>query len=314
MTSPYGAGTRPDGFKMPAVAPAGLERTRLVSPETVDEACRLLAEAEASGQAASVLAGGTDFVVDRHLMDVSRAKALDLVVDVTGIRSLTEIETKRSGDETRLVLGGGVTYWALRNDARVTAAIPMLGRMARDVGAVQIQTRGTLAGNLATASPAADGVAALMALDARVILASARGEREVPVQDFFTGYRKTVMARGELIRAVDVRVPTAGARVQWQKVGTRLAQAISKVALASAIELESGKIARARFGMASVGPVTAALPGVAKLLVGRTLESLRREEIDAAVAGEVHPIDDVRSTGHYRLRVAKALVWRALAG
>ena len=297
---------------MPAVAPAGLERATLVSPRTLEEACRLLADAEGSGKVGHAPRGGTDFIVDRHLMDVSRAKAIDVVIDVTRIDSLTRIEEKLSGDEERIVIGGGVTYWALRNDPRVTRSIPMLGRMSKDVGAVQIQTRGTLAGNLASASPAADGVAALMALEAKVVLTSVKGEREVPVHEFFTGYRKTVMMRSEIIRAIDVRVPRHGARVRWQKVGTRLAQSISKVALASVVELEAGKVTRARFGMASVGPVTAGLVGVGKALEGRAVDSLHREEIDALVAAEIKPIDDIRSTGPYRMRVAKALVWRAI--
>jgi xanthine dehydrogenase small subunit len=295
--------------------PSGLAKTELVSPRTVAEACELLAKGAASGLRMTMLAGGTDWIVDRHLLPVEKATLLDQVIDLTGIEALSRIALREQGGERWMSLGGGVTFWALRRDARVVGTIPMLAEMARDVGAVQIQTRGTLAGNIATASPAADGVPALMALDAVLVLASAAGERRVPLVQFFTGYRKTVLRNDELIAAIDVRIPAPGAKVTWRKVGTRLAQAISKVALAAAVEVDAaGVVTRARFGMASVAPVTVALGGVRAIVEGRTLASLDRAAVDAAVAAEVKPIDDVRSTGEYRLHVAKALVWRALEG
>ncbi len=124
-----------------------------------------------------------------------------------------------------------------------------------------------------------------------------------------------MLKKDELIVAIHVRIPAPGARVTWRKVGTRLAQAISKVALEAAIEVDAaGDVTRARFGMASVGPVTAPLDGVRALVEGKTLATIDRAAIDAAVGAEVKPIDDVRSTGEYRLHVAKALVWRALEG
>ena len=312
MTQLFGPGDGRAAVALPALAPAGLERTELVSPRTVEEACRALVQAESEGRKAVVLAGGTDWVVDRHLCDVTRAEPIGLVVDVTSIDELRTVEWRVEERETRLVLWGGVTYWTLRTDPRIAGALPMLGRMAADVGAVQIQTRGTLAGNLATASPAADGVAALMALDARITLAREGSSRVVPIDSFFTGYRKTVCTAAEIITRIDVRVPPPGALVRWQKVGTRLAQAISKVALASAVEIEQGTVTRARFGMASVAPITAPLAGVRAFVEGKPIASLGREALDAAVEHELHPIDDVRSTAEYRLHVAKALVRRAL--
>ena len=295
-------------------APAGLAKTQLVSPKTIDAACTLLGEATRAGQTVVVLGGGTDWIVDRHLMPIGRADPVDLVVDVTGALDLAAVRVHESNGEKRLTLGGGVTYWALRNDPQIARAIPMLGIMAKDVGAVQIQTRGTLGGNIASASPAADGVPALMALDAIVTLQSHAGTRQVPLETFFTAYRKTVMQKDELIVAIDVRVPAEGARVRWRKVGTRLAQAISKVALASVVEVdESGVITRARFGMASVGPVTASLPNVRAFAEGKRVAEIDRASLDAAVAADITPIDDVRSTGEYRLHIAKALVFQAFA-
>jgi CO/xanthine dehydrogenase FAD-binding subunit len=289
--------------------------TELVSPRSIDEACARLAEANGKGLRAVVLAGGTDWIVDRHLMPIERAGLVDVVIDVTGIDELAHVRFHDDGGERRLALGGGVTYWTLRTDARITEAIPMLGVMAKDVGAVQIQTRGTLAGNIASASPAADGVPALMALDAVITLKSATTTRTVPLERFFTGYRKTVMTADELITSIDVRIPPPGAKVTWRKVGTRLAQAISKVALASSIEADaSGTITRARFGMASVAATVASLPAVRACIEGRAASTLTRAEIARAVAKDITPIDDVRSTGEYRLHVASAIVWRAITG
>jgi CO/xanthine dehydrogenase FAD-binding subunit len=295
--------------------PSGLANTELVAPKTIAEACDELARAEIEGKSLVLLAGGTDWIVDRQLTPADKAAAVDRVVDLTRVEELAHIGFREVDGQRRMVLGGGVTYWALRRDARVLGTIPMLAVMAKDVGAVQIQTRGTLAGNVATASPAADGVPALMALDGFVTLASANGTRRVALDGFFTGYRKTVMKKNELIASLDVRVPKDGARVTWRKVGTRLAQAISKVALAAVVETDAeGVVTEARFGMASVGPVTAPLANVRKALLGAKLALLDRDAVDAALGKDITPIDDVRSTGEYRLHVAKALVWRALQG
>jgi CO/xanthine dehydrogenase FAD-binding subunit len=305
----------PPSAPLPTYAPPGLATADLVRARTIAEACDRLAQAQAAGKEALLLAGGTDWIVDRHLVAVEKASRIDLVVDVTQVDELLEIAFRDVEGQRRLVLGGGVTYWALRRDARVAGTIPMLAQMARDVGAVQIQTRGTLAGNIATASPAADGVPALMALDGHVTLASVRGQRRVALEAFFTGYRRTVMTKDEVIASIDVRLPGDGARVTWRKVGTRLAQAISKVALAAVVEVaQGGYVHWARFGMASVGPVTSPLTAVRAALVGSRLVDVTPEILGAALEKDIKPIDDVRSTGEYRMHVAKALLVRAVQG
>jgi CO/xanthine dehydrogenase FAD-binding subunit len=303
---------------MTAHAPAGLAKTEMLRPRALGDACALLARARADGKRVTLLAGGTDLVVDRHLMPLEKATEIDVVIDLMAIPELACVREETGDDgQKRLVLGGGVTYWQLRTDPRVVRAVPVLAEMAKDVGAVQIQTRGTLAGNIVTASPAADGVAVLMALDAVVTLAGAGGSRRVLLEDFFTGYRKTVLAEDEILSEIELRVPSAlrpRAYVRWRKVGTRLAQAISKVALASAIEQDGEVITRARFAMASVAPVTHPLRGVRAFLEGKRISEVDRASLDLTVEREIKPIDDVRSTGEYRLHVAKALVWRALSG
>jgi CO/xanthine dehydrogenase FAD-binding subunit len=179
--------------------------------------------------------------------------------------------------------------------------------MARDVGAVQIQARGTLGGNLATGSPAADGVPVLAALACEIDVASAaRGVRTVPIAGFFTGYRRTVMAPDEMITAVRFEAP--GDVWTWRKVGTRMAQSIAKVALAACARVASGRIEQAHFGMASVAPTTALLRGVQSYLIGRDVKSVHDDELVSALRKDIAPIDDVRSTAAYRLHVAERLV------
>jgi xanthine dehydrogenase small subunit len=295
-----------------AWAPPGLERCELRSPRSIEEACELLARGSEGNKVTRLLAGGTDFVVDRHLMDIAKASEIHLVLDLGRIEELGAVDGYERAGQGRLRLGAGVTYWTCRKDARIAKAIPLLARMAADVGAVQIQTRGTLGGNLATASPAADGVAALMALEAEVTLASTKGTRTVGIEEFFTGYRKTAIAAGELVTAIDLRVPDSTALTRWQKVGTRRAQAISKVALASVVEMREGVVTRARFGMASVAASTAPLLAVRAEIEGQPLAGIERTHTDTALERDIRPIDDVRSTGEYRLHVAKALVWRAI--
>ena len=275
-------------------------------PQSLEETCALLGRHAAEGTATVLLAGGTDFVVEEHLAPVGASpRAPSCIVDVSNLRELQQIEER--GDVVRL--GGGVTYLALRTHARLVERLPILAAMSKDVGAIQIQARGTLAGNVATASPAADGVCALAALDAVVGLQSVRGVREVPLDRFYLGYKKTDRAPDEIIAFVDVRVPKPEtSRWQWRKVGTRLAQAISKVALAAVAEIEGGVVTRARFGMASVAATTAFLPRVRAALEGKRVDAIDPEDAVRALAGDISPIDDVRSTGEYRMHVARALV------
>lgn len=271
---------------------------------SLDEAVARVAVLSKEGAPFQLLAGGTDLIVEGHLAPPSPTpRPSRLLLDVSSVPELARIDDR--GEVIRL--GGGVTYLALRRGP-VAERIPLLAAMGKDVGAIQIQARGTLAGNVATASPAADGVCALFALDATVGLVSASGERAIPIASFYDGYKKTKRRPDELIAWIDVRVPSPSARWQWRKVGTRLAQAISKVALAAVVEVDGGVVRHARFGMASVGPTTAALPSVRTLLEGKVAASVDAAAIERAVDADISPIDDVRSTGQYRRHVARALV------
>ena len=177
----------------------------------------------------------------------------------------------------------------------------MLVAAAREVGGAQIQNRGTLGGNIANASPAGDTLPVLAAAGARVVLRSAKGERTVPFNGFYTGYRTSVRQPAELITAVEI--PPIEGRQWWRKVGTRRAQAISKVMMAGV----RGRTVRVAIG--SVAPTVVQATAAAEVLTkGGSIA-----DAQTALRSEITPIDDIRSTGEYRLRVAENLLaafWR----
>ena len=274
---------------------------------SLDEALELLAERAERGEATVPLAGGTDWVVAQHLGPANEGER-PLVLDVSGLAELHGIVH----DDDSTTIGAGTPYLALRRDAFLKERVPVLAEMAATVGAVQ--ARGTLGGNLATGSPAADGVAALAALDADLVLASVRGARVVPLEAFYSGYRRTVMEADELITAVHFETPRAGAFSYFRKVGTHRAQAISKVALAAVVEKKGDRVTRAGFGMASVSPTVAFLREARAFVKKVPLAEMTRAALDEATLAGIAPIDDVRSTAAYRRHVACALVREAARG
>jgi CO/xanthine dehydrogenase FAD-binding subunit len=292
------------------VSVAGLALHPFTVPRDLPEALGLLAERAARNEKTVLLAGGTDWFVERHVAPPEKEGTLPLVLDVSRLEGLRRVSL--DGDTLRV--GGAVTYLELRKDASVVARCPLLAAMARDVGALQIQARGTLAGNLASGSPAADGVSALAALDATLLLRSIRGARRVPLADFYTEYRRSVLAPDELIEAIEIALPPVGAPFVWRKVGTRQAQAISKVALAGVAVVENGRCTRLGLAMASVAPTVAFLPATRALGLARVLAEITDAEVREAVLGDVAPIDDIRSTAAYRRHVAVALVTRFFEG
>lgn len=285
---------------------AGLALHPFATPKTLDEALALLAERAARSEKAVLLAGGTDWFVERHVAPPETAGTLPLVVDVSRLDALRGVAL----DGETLRVGAATTYLEIRKDARVAEKCPLLAAMARDVGALQIQARGTLGGNLASGSPAADGVTALAALDATLALRSVRGARRVPLASFYTGYRKSVLAVDELIEAIEIALPPAGSPFAWRKVGTRQAQAISKVAFAALAVAADGRLARLGLGMASVAPTVALLPATRALGLSRPLAEITDADVETAILADVSPIDDVRSTAAYRRHVAVRLAQR----
>jgi CO/xanthine dehydrogenase FAD-binding subunit len=194
------------------------------------------------------------------------------------------------------VIGARATFTQIATSALVNEELPILAAAARQIGGVQIQNRATLGGNVVNASPAADAVPVLAVAEAALVLASAAGERRVPVNGFYTGYRKTDVGPGELLVAVEL--PPLAGRPWFRKVGTRAANAISKVVMAGV------RGERPRIALGSVGPTVLRLPRTEGVLA----DGGTGEDAAFVLLSEIAPIDDVRSTAGYRRQVAANLV------
>jgi xanthine dehydrogenase small subunit len=261
-----------------------LSRLVLLQPRTLGDALRMLRD---EGPLVP-LAGCTDLYVGLHFGTVPGQRFLDL----QGLRALRGI---RSRGET-LVIGALVTYAELIASPLVRRRLPILAEASRWVGSPQIQNRGTLGGNVANASPAGDTLPVLAAAEATVVLRSADGERRVPFGSFNTGYRQTAMRSDELIVAIEV--PRVAGRQWFRKVGTRAAQAISKVVMAAV------RAPHPRIALGSVAPTVVRVPRTEAVLAsGGTLA-----DAQAVLMDEIRPIDDLRSTAAYRRRVSANLL------
>jgi len=239
------------------------------------------------------LAGCTDLYVALNFGTLKETRFLNLW-RLTALRS---IEVRRGA----LAIGALATFTDLMRSALVRKRLPMLVAAAREVGGVQIQNRGTLGGNVANASPAGDSLPVLAAADALVLLQSSDGLRRVPFNAFYTGYRTTVRRPDELI--VGFEVPPVRGRQWFRKVGTRAAQAISKVVMAGVVHRGGSRIA-----LGSVAPtVVRAARTEAALAAGASIEAAQ-----ATLMDEIAPIDDLRSTEEYRRRVAANLLAQML--
>jgi len=263
-------------------------------PRALPDALALL------GEGATPLAGATDLFV---LMNAGHLKPTKFV-SLHGVPELNE--AARWEGET-YVMSALTTYTEARHDARARERLPLLALAAREVGALQIQNRGTWAGNIANASPAADGVPALLAYDATVELTSVRGVREVALCDYFTGYKTSLKASDELITRIVVPAPPEGARHYWRKVGTRKLQAISKVVAAGVLVLDGEHVTHARLSLGSVAPIPLRARHVEEAVIAMSPADAVEPAL-AALDQDIKPIDDIRSTSDYRMRVSRNLV------
>jgi len=250
---------------------------------------------------ATVLAGGTD-VYPAH---VGRAFT-GPVVDISGIDELRRVEF--TDDAYRL---GALTRWSDVAAADLPARFDGLRAAARDIGGIQVQHAGTIGGNLCTASPAADGVPNLLALDASVELASPSGRRVLPLGDFLTGYRETALAPDELLTAVLVPRGDEDARAVFLKLGLRRYLVISVVMVAAIVVVEGGEVREARVAVGACSPVALRLPALEGELGGRPAGDLAGVATPEHLSG-LTPIDDIRATAEYRRHAALTLVRRAL--
>ncbi len=265
---------------------------QLVGASSVGEACARLDEGFRP------FAGGTDLMVLLSSGKLSAQKWVDL-------SRIDELRGIVVGDD-EIVLGALTTYTDVRRHPVASGELSMLAQAARETGGIAIQNRGTLGGNIANASPAADSPPALLAYDAELELVSSRGSRRVPYASFHTGYKKTVAEPSELIARIFVR--RAERKSYYRKVGPRRAQAISKVCFAGCVE-GSTSAPVVRIALGGVAPVPLRAIGAERAIVaGRSVE-----EVVRALDGDVAPIDDVRSSARYRRRVAGNLLREFLA-
>jgi xanthine dehydrogenase small subunit len=269
------------------------------SPQALADAFALLAD---GGR--RPIAGGTDTLVERAGGPASASRYLDL-------SRLSELRGIRLEGET-LILGAGTTYAELRRDALVAAHAPVLAEMAAAVGAAQLQNRGTLGGNIATASPAGDSLPVLLALDAAIVVGGAHGERTVPAADFFPAYRRTALAPDELILRIEVPV-VADRIAAFRKVGKRRAQAISVVAVAVAWRPDGDRWRDVRVALGSVAPTPIRARATEATLEGAPPTAEVAELAGRTLAAEISPIDDVRSTAAYRRAVAGRILRRIVS-
>ncbi len=269
-----------------------VSRLELLQPRTVREALEMLRD---EGPLVP-LAGCTDVYVGLNFGTLPAKRFLDL---------WPLAELRRIGiSEGALSIGALATYTEIMRSALVRRRLPILAAAAGEIGGVQIQNRGTLGGNVANGSPAGDSLPVLAVAEANLILASAGGDRRVSFNSFYTGYRQSVLRPDELITAVEI--PRVEGRQWFRKVGTRAAQAISKVVMAAV------RSDRPRVSLGSVAPTVVRLPETEAVLASGAGIADARRALDA----EINPIDDLRSTAEYRRRVSGNLLeqfWRETA-
>jgi CO/xanthine dehydrogenase FAD-binding subunit len=276
-----------------------VEQPLYLRPTRLDEALAALA-----ARPWSVLAGGTDLFPAR----VSCALRED-ILDITALTALRGVE--REGGIWRI---GALTTWTDLERAHLPALFDGLKLAAREVGGPQIQNAGTIAGNLCNASPAADGVPALMALDAQVELASTRGTRQLPLTEFVCGARTTLRAPSELVTALLVPEHGAGARSTFLKLGARRYLVISIAMVAITLDLDAaGSITRAGVAVGACSPVARRLPMLERRLISHRCMAGLADLPKPTDLAPLTPIDDIRGTAAYRLDAVLTLLQRALA-
>jgi xanthine dehydrogenase small subunit len=270
-----------------------------LTPSSVAE----LAELCARHPDALILGGGTDL----GLLVSKERKALPLVISTAGVAELRRIDT---GGGT-LSIGGAVTY---------TEALPHLERhfpsfaeLVRRIGSRQIRNLGTLAGNLATASPIGDTLPCLFALDADIRLHSQRGPRRLPVEKFILGYRKTALAPGEFIEAIEIPLLREGQSFVAYKLSKRFDQDISAVIAAFRLRVRDGRLEELRAAYGGMGPACARATQVEAALTGKPWTAAALAAVDAVIARDFSPISDQRASAAYRLRAAANLLRRLQA-
>jgi len=277
-------------------------KLEVYSPKTLPEAYAYLQELNGC---AKLLAGGTDLMVQLH----DRVAVAPAYLNSWNLSELHGIDD--GGDYLRL--GALTTYTQMIKSPLVKQHCPILIDAAKTVGGAQIQNRGTIGGNIVNASPAGDTLPILAACEAQLELGSHRGIRVVLFNEFYTGYRQTILAPDELVIAVRIPKKSPDEKLFFQKVGSRQALVISKVVVGCKAEVDNEKRIRSiGFGVGSVAPTVIRLRQTEALLQNQILTEALIENARASAMQEVKPITDVRSTEDYRRKIAGNLVTKFL--
>jgi CO/xanthine dehydrogenase FAD-binding subunit len=245
-------------------------------------------------------AGGTDLMV---LLEAGKLPHHNYL-NIWGLHELRGIEAS----DTHVTLGALTTYTDVQSHPILRSEFPMLCQAASETGGLAIQNRGTLGGNIINASPAADSPPALLAYEAEIELVSSASARWVPYHGFHTGYKQMQLGADELLARIRLPRNTADATHYYRKVGTRKAQAISKVCLAAIGRMNNGQIEDTRIALGSVAPIVVRCVQTENALPGRKPDAETIALACDALVREISPIDDIRSTANYRLQVTKNLL------
>ncbi len=279
----------------------------LQSVGSLKEACDLLSKDSGVWRP---FAGGTDLMVLFESGKLKHKKFLNL----WGLKELKGINE----EVDYLSIGALTTYGEVQKSKIIGKEFPLLSLSARETGAVAIQNRGTLGGNIANASPAADSLPVLLVYEAKLELISSEGTRILPYKDFHTDYKKMNLGPDEIISRIVLPRSTATLQSYFRKVGTRKAQAITKVSLAALARVQNGRFEDLRLAMASVAPIPKRLSHVeAWVLANLSTKDVVggknfQEKIFEILRKDISPMDDIRSTAEYRLKVASNLIKEAL--
>jgi CO/xanthine dehydrogenase FAD-binding subunit len=277
-----------------------LEASRFEAPTEVNDAVALLLAEEG----ARILAGGTDLLVQMRM----GVGAPPLFVDVKRIPRLMATHLDAAG----LTLGAAVPAAEIFENESIKSLWPGLAEATDLIGSTQVQGRATLSGNLCNSSPGADSVPALIACNARVVIAGSTGEREVAVEDFTTGPGSTVLERGEFVVEFKIPTPATQASDAYLRLIPRTEMDIAVVGVGVALALdESGRVSEARVALGAVAPTAIRVEEAEAALVGSSLETTALEAAGAAATAAANPIDDKRGTVAYRKKISGVLTRRA---
>ena len=276
---------------------------RYSTPATLSEAMALLEEKWGK---AFPLAGGTDLLVQMRRGRAQPEHLVDLKA-IPGIRYVVE------ENASRVKIGALSSLSSLEKSLYKSPTHRLLAEAAASIGSVQVRNKGTLGGNLCNASPSADMAPPLLALDARVVIDSPRGQRALPLQDFFQGPGKTALARGEILREIQIPFPPAGAGAVYLKLSRRRGMDLAIVGVACLLSLDSESCCQqVRIALGAVAPTPIRATRAENALLGEKVSDRLIEQVSRIAVEESRPISDLRASAEYRREMIRVLVQRSL--